>query len=326
MFFGLSQWLRSFRLSSESRFADVVTAPILSADAIRELADESAAVASSLITNPKASEAQKQGEQASRYLGAGMEVEESRRYQPGDEVRRLNWRLMARTGQAYTKLYQEERQESWTILLDQRPSMRFGTQSQLKVTQATRVAGFFAWQAQNANLPLAAIALGEKVRTSAIFEGKSTFAHFMDFAAVPCPPLVTDQAPRLEDELLDCQQRLKAGDRLMIISDFQDLTEQALLLLAELQAKVMVKAILIYDPAEKQLPSLAGITLQSFSGGAKWASLTDQQQQQYQAWAENYFDEKTQQLAQVGVWVVSLSTTESLAQLNFRLMAEADYA
>lgn len=322
----LLQWLkRGIADAADTAFTDQVNLPILSERAIHQLADEIAAVASRPITNPKASEAQKQGEQASRYLGSGMEYEESRRYQPGDEVRRLNWRLMARTGQAYTKLFQEERQESWTVILDQRASMRFGTQSQLKVTQATRVAGFFAWQAAQAHLPLAAIALGETVRTSAIFEGQSTYAQFMAFASVPCPPIEDRGSPQLEDELLDCQHRLKAGDRLLIISDFQDLTERALQLLAALQSKVMVKAVIIYDPVEKKLPALTGIRLQSLSGGIKFDSLTVDQQQAYKVWAENYYVEKQQNLANTGVWVVSLSTTESLAQLNLRLMAEASY-
>lgn len=225
--------------------------PILSEQAIHQLADEVADISSRPINNPKASGAQKQSEQASRYLGSGMEYEESRRYQPGDEVRRLNWRLMARTAQAYTKLYQEERQESWTVILDQRSAMRFGTQSQLKVTQATRVAGFFAWQAMQAQLPLAAIALDEGVRSSEIFEGQSAYAQFMAFASVSCPPIDERGAPQLEDELFDCQQRLKSGDRLVIISDFHDLTDRATQLLAALQSRVMVKAVIVYDPVEK---------------------------------------------------------------------------
>ncbi|PLA75298.1 DUF58 domain-containing protein [Hydrogenovibrio sp. SC-1] len=322
----LTQWLKKrVANTADAAFADPVNLPILSEQAIHQLADEIAAVASRPITNPKASEAQKQGEQASRYLGSGMEYEESRRYQPGDEVRRLNWRLMARTGQAYTKLFQEERQESWTVILDQRASMRFGTQSQLKVTQAMRVAGFFAWQAAQAHLPLAAIALGDTVRTSAIFEGQSTYAQFMAFASVPCPPIEDKDLPQLEDELLDCQHRLKAGDRLLIISDFQDLTQRALQLLAALQSKVMVKAVIIYDPVEKKLPALSGIALQSLNGGVKFDSLTAQQQQAYQVWAEKYYAEKQQNLANTGVWVVTLSTTESLSQFNLRLMAEASY-
>ncbi|NCN43488.1 MAG: DUF58 domain-containing protein [Piscirickettsiaceae bacterium CG_4_9_14_3_um_filter_43_564] len=323
---GLSRWVqKGLAVTTASAFVDQVSSPILSEAEIHRLADEIADVASRPIENPKASEALKQGEQASRYLGSGMEYEESRLYQPGDEVRRLNWRLMARTGQAYTKLFQEERQEGWVVILDQRPSMRFGTQSQLKVTQATRVAGFFAWQAEQSNLPFAAVALGETVRNSAILEGRSTYARFMDFAAVPCPPLAIEQGPQLEDELLDCQHRLKAGDRLLIISDFKDLTERALQLLAALQAKVMVKAILIYDPVEKQLPAISGMSLHALSGEGQLKSLTSEQQQAYHAWAADYFAEKHQQLVNSGVWVVSLATTETLAQLNYRLMAEAGH-
>lgn len=303
-----------------------IQAPILSEQQIHALGDEVSQIVAKPVANPKASDARKQGEQASRYLGSGMEYEESRRYQPGDEVRRINWRLMARTGQAHTKLFQEERQESWTLLLDQRQSMRFGTRHYLKVVQAARAAGFFAWQAQQSGLPVEGIALSEQIRNSATFEGNGTFERFMEFASVACPPLAVTQESRLYDELLVCQQRLQSGDRLIILSDFKDLDDATLQLLAALQDKIMIKAVLIYDPVEKQLPSLPGLKLQSLNGEFEVSQLSAQQSKAYQQWSEQYFDHKIQRLNQVGVTVVSLSTVDSLQVLNDQLHVGGVYA
>ncbi|QBZ82059.1 hypothetical protein GHNINEIG_00083 [Hydrogenovibrio crunogenus] len=315
-----------FSQTSADGLSQQVQAPILSEQQIHALGDEVSQIVTKPIANPKASEARKQGEQASRYLGSGMEYEESRRYQPGDEVRRINWRLMARTGQAHTKLFQEERQESWTLLLDQRQSMRFGTRQSLKVVQAARAAGFFAWQAQQSGLPVEGIALSEQVRNSATFEGNGTFERFMEFASVPCPPLAVTQEPRLYDELLVCQQRLQSGDRLIILSDFKDLDEATLQLLAALQDKIMIKAVLVYDPVEKQLPPLPGLKLQSLNGEFEVSQLSAQQAKAYQQWSAQYFDHKIQRLNQVGVTVVSLSTVDSLQVLNDQLNVGGVYA
>ena len=50
------------------------------------------------------------GNRISPFKGRGMDYEESRRYQPGDDRRNLDWRVMARTGKPYTKLFREERE------------------------------------------------------------------------------------------------------------------------------------------------------------------------------------------------------------------------
>lgn len=315
-------WLRNkFSTISLSTPISSVYSPVFSVEDRLELAVELSSMCHKALLNPKASESIKQGEQASQYLGSGMEYEESRPYQPGDEVRRINWRLMAKTGQAYTKLFQEERQESWTILLDQRQSMRFGTQQRLKVQQAIRVMGFYCWQAEKTGLPIEAISLSETVKSSPTYEGKGSFEHLMNFVSIPCPPLQNIKESCLNDELLICQRRLQAGSKLIIISDFSDMDEKTLTLLAALQDKTMVKAILIYDVAEKKLPNITGLKLQSLNGGLEINASS--QQHTYQQWSSQYFTGIKLKLASVGVRVLELSTIDELTSLNEQQKAYA---
>lgn len=293
-----------------------VKQPILLQKDILRLGEMLSQMVPKATPNPKASESLKQGEQGSRFLGSGMEYEESRLYQPGDEVRRINWRLMARTGKAYTKLFQEERQESWTLLVDQRQSMRFGTHQRLKVTQAVRVAGYYAWQAQTMGLPIDAIRMSENVRCTPIFEGRSSYEQLMAFLAGPQPPLAVAKEPRLRDELLECQKRLQVGSRLIIISDFQDLDEATLKILATLQQKVMLKAILVFDTVEQQLPAISGLKLQGLLSGRQQAhSLTQRDYQAYQTWASQYFESLRHKLASIGVSLIEISTQDELLKL-----------
>ncbi|MBD3822021.1 MAG: DUF58 domain-containing protein [Thiotrichales bacterium] len=311
----LSDWLRQlFKPVQPDTVA--VRQPILSQKDIHQLGEMLSQMVPKATPNPKASESLKQGEQGSRFLGSGMEYEESRLYQPGDEVRRINWRLMARTGQAYTKLFQEERQESWTLLVDQRQSMRFGTRQRLKVTQAVRVAGYYAWQAQMAGLPVDAIRLAETVKSTPIFEGRSSYEQLMEFLSVPQPPMTVTKEPRLHDELLECQKRLQVGSRLIIISDFQDLDDATLNVMAALQQKVMLKAVLVYDAVEKQLPAISGLKLQGLNGQTQAHSLTHQDYVAYEAWASQYFETLRQKLSRVGVTLIEISTQDDLLNLH----------
>ena len=121
------------------------------------------------------------GDWASRWLGRGLDFEESRLYSPGDDIRDMDWRTTARTGRPHLKIYREERQPLVHLVVDRGATMRFGTRRRLKVTQAARVAAVLAfataghngvvgatlWDTQDETLPtrhgrLAALALIEQ--------------------------------------------------------------------------------------------------------------------------------------------------------------------
>src|SRR5574344_971895 len=79
--------------------------------------------------------------------GRGMEFSEVRAYLPGDDIRNIDWRITARTGRPYTKLFREERDRNVYIILDLDPAMYFGSQGQLKARFASLIAASCAWQA-----------------------------------------------------------------------------------------------------------------------------------------------------------------------------------
>jgi len=110
---------------------------------------------------PLVSRATRSGQQSSRLYGRGMDYAESRVYQAGDDVRRLDWRLTARSGKLHTKLFQEDREGSLLILVDTHSSMRFGTRVRFKCVQAARVAACAAWYASRAGERVGMMAFGQ---------------------------------------------------------------------------------------------------------------------------------------------------------------------
>ena len=92
------------------------------------------------------------GPHLSAFKGRGMEFEETRPYQPGDDVRSLHWRVTARTGRPHTKLFREERERPVWLLVDIGPTMRFGTRVAFKSVIAAqadprRTASWSDWPA-----------------------------------------------------------------------------------------------------------------------------------------------------------------------------------
>ncbi len=98
-----------------------------------------------LLNSPRPSAAARSGQRPSRQRGRGIDFAESRRYLPGDEIRHIDWRVTARTGQTHTKIFSEERDRPVTLLLDVNPSLFFGTRIAFKSVVATRLAALFGW-------------------------------------------------------------------------------------------------------------------------------------------------------------------------------------
>jgi len=80
------------------------------------------------------------GDQPAVWLSRGLDYAESRVYAPGDDLRDLHWRLLARTGRPYVKRYREEHAPALHIWLDLRAGMAFGTRGRTKAEQAARAA------------------------------------------------------------------------------------------------------------------------------------------------------------------------------------------
>ena len=87
------------------------------------------------------------GAYRSRIRGRGVDFLESRNYQPGDDIRNMDWRVTARTGKAHTKVFQEERERPVLVVLDASPSLYFGTRERLKSVAAGQMAAAVAWSA-----------------------------------------------------------------------------------------------------------------------------------------------------------------------------------
>ena len=84
------------------------------------------------------------GRHASRLRGRGLNFEELRNYQPGDDIRTIDWKVTARTGEPHVRVYTEERDRPALLLVDQRVSMFFGTEVYMKSVIAAEAAAITA--------------------------------------------------------------------------------------------------------------------------------------------------------------------------------------
>ena len=103
------------------------------------------------------------GNYASPFKGRGMEYDESRLYQPGDDIRNLDWRVTARSGRPYTKLFREERERPVYLWVDYRATMFFATRGSYKAVRAAEMASILAWSANNQGDRVGGIVFSDEV-------------------------------------------------------------------------------------------------------------------------------------------------------------------
>ncbi|MEN8182100.1 MAG: DUF58 domain-containing protein [Myxococcota bacterium] len=103
------------------------------------------------------------GGYASAFRGVGMEFDESRPYEPGDDVRHFDWNAMARTGEPFVKRFREERDQTLVLLLDVSASMAFTSGSRTKAELAAHTAALLAVAAGHAGDRVGLVAFGEEV-------------------------------------------------------------------------------------------------------------------------------------------------------------------
>lgn len=193
------------------------------------------------------------GGYASRFKGRGMEFDETRLYQPGDDIRSIDWRVTARSGQTHTKMYREERERPVFISVDLRSNMQFATRGVFKSVQGAKLGAILAWVAQQKGDRIGGQVFSDQHCTEIKPQtGKHGVLRFFNEL------LHTDKAKQLTMSLAQIIARLsqhaRPGSLVYIISDFRGLNHQCETHLSKLARHCDVVLILVFDPLESALP------------------------------------------------------------------------
>ena len=194
------------------------------------------------------------GGYVSRFKGRGMEFDETRLYQPGDDIRSIDWRVTARTGKTHTKVFREERERPVFISVDNRLTMHFATRGVFKSVLAAKLAGLLAWTAEYHGDRIGGQLFSEQeCRELKPQNGRHAVLRFLN--ALVKPQIPADKAFTLEQVLARLNQHAHPGSLVYIISDFRGINDQAETHLAKLSEHCEVVLIFIYDPLESSLPA-----------------------------------------------------------------------
>ncbi|WGL17280.1 DUF58 domain-containing protein [Microbulbifer bruguierae] len=214
------------------------------------------------LFRPRLNRSDQAGNLLTRYRGRGMNFEEVRYYQPGDDVRSIDWRVTARTGKTHTKLFQEERERPVVILLDLRAPMFFGSHNAFKSVAACSIASALSWAGLQHGDRIGALLFSdagvETVRPRRSHHAVLATIHGMvETATALNTPIAADDSQPLSALLEEARRIARPGSALFLISDCHDLDESCEQALYLLTRHADLQVLRITDPLEQQLPEAA---------------------------------------------------------------------
>ncbi|HEX5305121.1 MAG TPA: DUF58 domain-containing protein [Dyella sp.] len=198
----------------------------------------------------QASRASRSGQQSSRLYGRGMDYAESRVYQAGDDVRRLDWRLTARSGKLHTKLFQEEREGRLLIVLDGHASMHFGTRVRFKSVQAARAAAWAAWYAVKAGERVGLMGFGAHDELLAPRAGPRGALAVCGALAGWDAKVGAPRREPLSEVLRNVERVLRGASRVLVITDGACSDEDSRRHLVQLARQARVGVLVVADALE----------------------------------------------------------------------------
>ena len=204
------------------------------------------------------------GGHRSRFRGRGMDFDQVRIYQPGDDVRSIDWRVTARTQVPHTKIFSEERERPILVISDLRGPMFFGSQ-RLKSVVACEISAALAWAGLAANDRAGGLVFGPQqqvdIKSRRSHHAVLQFIHALhEYSSQLLEPQPDHFS--LRDILEESRRFILPGSTVFIVSDFHDLDSGCERHLFELARHGNLNFCHVYDNIETELPppSLYAVT------------------------------------------------------------------
>ena len=270
------------------------------------------------------------GEYHSQFKGRGMAFSEVREYQPGDDVRSIDWNVTARMNRPYIKIYEEERELTVMLLVDVSGSRNFGSVSQMKRDSMAEVAATLAFSTIENNDKVGVIFFSDQVeKFIPPKKGKSHVLHIIrELLSFEPDHTGTDINAALEF-LINAQKRRCTA---FLISDLMDNAFAQTNAKAKANASPAViasrkhdlNAIQIYDRRDAELPDVGLLKVKDPESGARvWAdtALASVRQAYAKAWRDQ--QEALETLySKTGMNHVSIRTDEDFVKALMRLFKQ----
>jgi uncharacterized protein (DUF58 family) len=249
----------------------------------------------------------------SRFKGQGIEFDDFREYQPGDDVRFLDWNVTARMNDPYVRKYIEERELTVMLLVDVSGSGDYGSGEDSKRERAAEVAAVFAFSATHNGDKVGLCLFSDRVEhyLPARKGGSHTLRIIRDILDKQATSPRTDLTPALDLAL----QRIPHRALVVVVSDFLTPDDHWEKSLRSLATKHDVVAAQIIDPREIELPDAGRVALEDPETGEQYVLNTSNPtvRRQYAERLKSLREGLAQRLKKNGIERIDVRTDQDYA-------------
>jgi uncharacterized protein (DUF58 family) len=257
------------------------------------------------------------GRHASRLRGRGLAFEELRHYQPGDDVRTIDWRATARRRSPHVRVYNEERERPVLLVVDQRTPMFFGSRRAMKSVVAAEIAALAAWRTLQAGDRVGGIVFNDNEISELRPHRSQTRVLRLLHEVVRLNQLLPATRATTGDVTLnhavEAALRLAKHDHMVVlISDLDGADSETQRLASQIAPHNDVLIVGIYDPLGASLQSLPGMIAADRTGTREVPTGAGFEKSFQQAFA-NTLDHWAETFRALRVPVLPISTAEPVA-------------
>jgi len=262
------------------------------------------------------------GEYHSVFKGRGMAFSEVREYQPGDDIRLIDWNVTARNGSPFIKIFEEERELTVYLLVDISKSGEFGSQNQLKQEFGAEIASVLGFSAIKNNDKVGLILFSNDIEKYVVpKKGKSHVLRVIRELLYNEPKGNKTSIKNALDYLLKVAKRKSV---IFLISDFIDDDYWASLKIVNRKHDLI--GIRLFDPAEKILPDIGVIKVRDpESGSSFWIDTSNRvEMEKLKNQINSDFDTLNKQAKKIGFDIISVSTNGDFVDPLISLFRKRD--
>ncbi|MFZ4520764.1 MAG: DUF58 domain-containing protein [Bacteroidales bacterium] len=248
------------------------------------------------------------GEYHSVFKGRGMAFSEVREYQPGDDIRNIDWNVTARFNHPYVKVFDEERELTVMLLIDVSASNQFGTKKTFKQEVITEIAAVLAFSAIQNNDKVGVIFFSKTVEK--FIPPKKGTSHILRIIRELIEFKPQQQETNLTDPLRFLTNAIKKRCTAFLLSDFLDRGFEDAIKIANKKHDLI--AVRIFDEREIELPDVGLIRAKDAETGKQiWIDSSDRRvRRQYNNWYKAHHEYLAETFLKSGVDVAKISTDQ----------------
>lgn len=252
------------------------------------------------------------GEYHSAFKGRGMAFSEVREYQPGDEIRTIDWNVTARFNHPFVKVFEEERELTVMLLIDVSGSEDFGSSRKLKQQVATELSAVIAFSAIKNNDKVGVIFFSDKIEK--FISPKKGSTHILTIIRELIDFKPESKGTDIAEALKYFTGVIKKRCTAFIISDFLDENFENALKIANKKHDVV--ALHLFDEREKDLPKIGIVPMiDAESGKVTWVDTSNRDVQiQYRARALHRDAKMRETFAKCGVDAAHIHTGQGFVR------------